>query len=57
MSALPIDFMKIWTQNDPDSERRLGRAILDAFDSVVQDNSDVLSKLPLGDTLATPVLR
>ena len=57
MSALPIDFMKIWTQNDPDSERRLGRAILDAFDSVVQDHSDLLSKLPLGDTPVAPVFR
>ncbi len=51
------DFMKLWTQNDIDSERRLKKILLEGLDKVVQQQSDVLSKIKIGQPVATPVVR
>ncbi len=57
MSHDVFDFMKIWTQGDPDSERRISRFLLDGLDRVVQNDSDLLSMLKQGDSISTPVVR
>lgn len=36
-----FDFMKIWTQGDQDSERKMKDVLLDGLDSVIQAESDV----------------
>ena len=48
MAGDVIDFMKLWTQGDPASERILRNFLLMGLDKVVQGQSDVLSKIPVG---------
>ncbi len=57
MSQHPFDLMNIWTQSDPDPERKIKSFLLNGVDRVVQDHSDVLSKLSLGDPISAPVVR
>ena len=48
MAGNVSDFMKLWTQSDQASERRLQKFLLVGLDKVVQGQSDVLSKIPVG---------
>ncbi|MEZ0345894.1 MAG: hypothetical protein ABWK01_05025, partial [Infirmifilum sp.] len=51
------DFMKLWTQSDQESERKLQKFLLKGLDKIVQSQSDVLSKIKVGEPIATPVVR
>lgn len=51
------DFLKLWTQSDIASERKLQKILLAGLDKVVQAQSDVLSKIPVGPPVAGPVVR
>ncbi len=51
------DFMKLWTQGDIDSERKLQRLLLAGLDKVVQEQSDVLAQIKVGPSVASPVVR
>ncbi len=51
------DFLKLWTQSDQVSERRLQKFLLMGLDKVVQEQSDVLSKLSVGPPASGPVVR
>ncbi|MBI5569322.1 MAG: DUF5309 family protein [Desulfomonile tiedjei] len=51
------DFMKLWTQSDIESERLLQKFLLRGLDKVVQGESDVLSKLKIGNAASSPVVR
>lgn len=51
------DFMKLWTQSDVDSERRLQKFLLRGLDKVVQGQSDVLAKIKVGPAVSSPVVR
>ena len=51
------DFMKLWTQSDVESERKLQKFLLMGLDKVVQSQSDVLSKISVGPPAAGPVVR
>jgi hypothetical protein len=51
------DFMKLWTQGDIDSERKLQRLLLAGLDKVVQEQSDVLAKIKVGSSVSSPVVR
>lgn len=57
MSDDTFDFMHIWTQSDPESERKIAGFLLDGLDLVVQDQSDALSKVNLEDPIVTPLIR
>jgi hypothetical protein len=57
MSGNIGDFMKLWTQGDIDSERKLQRLLLAGLDKVVQEQSDVLAKIKVGSSVASPVVR
>ena len=57
MAEATFDFMKIWTQGDQESEFKMKTVLLDGLDSVVQAQSDVLSKIKLDRSVATPVVR
>jgi len=57
MAGNVSDFMKLWTQGDADSERRLQKLLLAGLDKVVQEQSDVLARMKVGSALAGPVLR
>ena len=57
MGETTFDFMKIWTQGDQESEFKLKTVLLDGLDSVVQAQSDVLSKIRVDRSIATPVVR
>ena len=57
MAGDVIDFMKLWTQGDPASERFLRNFLLMGLDKVVQGQSDVLSKIPVGRPVSSPVVR
>jgi hypothetical protein len=57
MAGNVIDFMKLWTQGDPASERFLQKFLLMGLDKVVQGQSDVLSKIPVGQPVSSPVVR
>jgi hypothetical protein len=57
MAGDVYDFMKLWTQGDQESERRIKKFLLEGLDKVVQGQSDVLSKIKVGETVATPVVR
>lgn len=46
-----IDFMKLWTQSDIESERKLKKFLLMGLDKVVQGQSDVLSRIPVGPSV------
>ena len=51
------DFMKLWTQSDQTSERKLQKFLLTGLDKIVQSRSDFLSKIKVGETIATPIVR
>jgi len=51
------DFMKLWTQSDQESERKLQKFLLMGLDKVVQGQSDVLAKISVGQPVASPVVR
>jgi len=57
MAGDVFDFMKLWTQDDQESERRIQRILLNGLDKVVQAQSDVLSKIKVGSPVAVPVVR
>jgi len=57
MSEVAFDFMKIWTQNDEESEFRMKTVLLDGLDSVLQRRSDVLSRIKVDKPVANPVVR
>ena len=57
MAEAAFDFMKIWTQGDQESEFKMKTVLLDGLDSVVQAQGDVLSKIKLDRSIATPVVR
>lgn len=52
-----FDFMKIWTQSSLESERKMQTVLLDGLDSVVQAQSDVLSRIKVDLPVASPVVR
>jgi hypothetical protein len=49
--------MKIWTQGDQESERKMKTVLLDGLDAVVQAPADLLSKLRVDRPTANPVVR
>ncbi|MCX5861678.1 MAG: DUF5309 family protein [Desulfomonile sp.] len=57
MAGNVFDFMKLWTQGDQESERKLQKILLMGLDKVVQGQSDVLSKISVGPAVAGPVVR
>lgn len=57
MAETAFDFMIIWTQGDQESEFKMRTVLLDGLDSVVQAHGDVLSKIELDRSIATPVVR
>jgi len=57
MAGNVSDFMKLWTQGDIESERLLQKILRAGLDKVVQEESDVLSKIKIGDPVAGPVVR
>jgi hypothetical protein len=52
-----FDFMKIWTQGDLDSERKMKTSLPDGLDAVVQCQSDALAKIKKDEPVASPVIR
>lgn len=52
-----FDFMKIWTQGDQESERKMKDVLLDGLDSVIQAESDVLSRIRADGPVSGPVVR
>jgi len=57
MAGNVSDFMKLWTQGDLESERLLQKILRGGLDTVVQEESDVLSKIKIGEPVAGPVVR
>jgi hypothetical protein len=57
MTEAAFDFMKIWTQADQESERRMKSVLLDGLDAVVQAESDVLSKIKTDRPASSPVIQ
>lgn len=57
MQADVSDFLKLWTQSDQISERRLQKFLLMGLDKIVQEQSDVLSKIAVGPPASGPVVR
>ncbi|MBI4965235.1 MAG: DUF5309 family protein [Desulfomonile tiedjei] len=57
MAETAFDFMKIWTQGDQDSEFKMKAVLLDGLDSVVQAQSDVLSRIEVDRPVSGPVVR
>ncbi|MFZ5868247.1 MAG: SU10 major capsid protein [Thermodesulfobacteriota bacterium] len=57
MTEVAFDFMKVWTQADQESERRMKSVLLDGLDAVVQAESDVLSRIKVDRPAASPVIR
>lgn len=57
MAGNVSDFMKLWTQGDQESERKLQKFLLVGLDKVVQGQSDVLSKIGVGTPATGPVVR
>jgi len=57
MSDSLSDFVKLWTQGDQESELKMKNVLLDGLDSVVQAQSDVLSKMRVEEPAASPVVR
>jgi len=57
MAGNVSDFMKLWTQGDIESERLLQKILRGGLDTVVQEESDVLSKIKVGEPVAGPVVR
>lgn len=57
MAGNVIDFMKLWTQSDVESERKLKKFLLMGLDKVVQGQSDVLGRIPVGPSVSSPFVR
>jgi len=57
MEETSFDFMKIWTQGDYESERKMRGALLEGMDVIVQDQSDVLSRIEVLGPATGPVVR
>ena len=57
MDETTSDFMKIWTQGDPDSECKLKTVLLDGLDAVVQAESDALARIKVDEPVTGPVIR
>ena len=57
MAGNVFDFLKLWTQGDQESESMIQKILLEGLDKVVQGQSDVLSKIKVGSSVATPVVR
>jgi len=57
MAETAFDLMKIWTQGDRESEFKMKTVLLDGLDSVVQAQSDVLSRIGVDRPIAGPVVR
>jgi hypothetical protein len=57
MDESGANLMKIWTQHDQDSERKMKTVLLDGLDAVVRAQSDVLSRIKANDPVAVPVIR
>jgi hypothetical protein len=57
MDESPFDFMKIWTQGDQETERKMKTVLLDGLDSVVQVETDVLSRIRADSPAFSPVVR
>ncbi len=57
MGETTFNFMRIWTQGDQESERRMKKVLLDGLDSVVQAESDVLSRIRADTPAFSPVVR
>jgi len=49
--------MKIWTQHDQESERKMKTVLLDGLDAVVQADSDVLAKIKVEEPISVPVVQ
>ena len=49
--------LQLWNQSDQESERKLQKFLLAGLDEVVQAQSDVLTKIKVGEPAATPVVR
>jgi hypothetical protein len=56
MSETAFDFMKLWTQSDPESEFKMKTVLLDGLDSVVSSQADFLSKIKMSRPIAGPVV-
>ncbi len=57
MAGNVFDFMKLWTQSDAESERKIRKLLLEGLDKIVQEQSDVLSRIKVGEAVAVPVVR
>jgi hypothetical protein len=57
MTESSFDFMKIWTQGDHDSERKMKEALRCGLDAVVQAESGALSRLKVDRPATGPVVR
>jgi hypothetical protein len=57
MTEHHVDLMRIWTQSDPDSERKMSTVLLDSLDAVVQADGDLLSRIRVNRPVASPVVR
>jgi hypothetical protein len=57
MDEADFDFMKIWTQGDQDSELAMKNVLLDGLDSVIQAESDALSRIKADTPTFGPVVR
>lgn len=57
MDAAVSDFMKLWTQSDPESERLFKTVLLEGLDEVVQAQSDALARIKVDEPAASPVIR
>jgi hypothetical protein len=55
--ASQIDFMKLWTQNTADEERKMQKFLLTGLDRIVQSKSDILSKIKVGPSISNPIVR
>jgi hypothetical protein len=57
MTAFAEDFMKLWTQSDQDSERKMVKHLLNGLDAINQEQSDILSRLKVGKPTGNPIIR
>ncbi len=57
MAGNVFDFMKLWTQSGEEADRKIKKILLEGLDKVVQEESDVLSKIRVASPVATPVVR
>jgi hypothetical protein len=55
--ASQLDFLKLWTQNTADEERKMQKFLLTGLDRIVQSKSDILSKIKVGPSISNPIVR